>query len=127
MTLCYFGLYDSNFSRNRVFIRGLRENDVVVNECRDTSPGLLKFWRLWQKHRALPAYDAMVVGYPGHLVVPFAKLIARGPVVADFLGSLADAEVLSHRAGLWRRAKSALIDRLAVFFADVILLESEAQ
>jgi len=127
MTVCYFGIYDPVFGRNRVYRKGLTENGHAVLDCLDRSRGIAKFWRLWRKHRALPPYDVMVVGYPGHLIVPFAKLIARGPVVADLLGSLEDAETLSHGAGFWRRVKSALIDRLAVSFADIVLLESEAQ
>ena len=126
-TICWFGLYDPNFGRNRVYLKGLRAAGVSVLERQDSSPGLRKYWRLWQKHRALGAYDAMVVGYPGHLVVPFARLIARAPVVADLLGSLTDAEEQSHRPGVLRYLKSVLIDRLAVWSANIVLLESEAQ
>jgi len=108
-------------------MKGLRENGVEVIECRDDSKGFLKYWRLWKKHQAIGTYDVMIVGYPGHLVVPFAKLISRKPVIADLLGSLADAEEQSHEAGFLRRKWSVCLDHLAVRFADVILLESEAQ
>lgn len=128
MTVCYFGIYDSRFGRNRVYLKGLRENGVTIIECRDTSPGFLKYWWLLKKHYALKGnYDALVVGYPGHLVVPFARLISHKPIIADLLGSLADAEAYSHRPTLFRRIKSWLVDWFAVFFADVIFLESEAQ
>lgn len=127
MKILYFGIYDPNFGRNRVYMKGLREQDVEVIECRDDSKGFLKYWRLWKKHRAIGSYDAMIVGYPGHLVVPLAKLISRKPVIADLLGSMADAESNSRNTGFLRRAKSALIDWLAVRCADSILLESEAQ
>jgi len=33
MTICYFGDYNSNYSRNRVIIKGLKENGVNVLEC----------------------------------------------------------------------------------------------
>ncbi|MFA6502906.1 MAG: glycosyltransferase family 4 protein [Candidatus Paceibacterota bacterium] len=127
-TVCYFGIYDPQFGRNRVYQSGLRAQGVTVLECRDTSRGFLKFWRLWRKHGALRGkYDALVVGYPGHLVVPLARLISRKPVIADMLGSLADAEAHSHKTSIVRRVESALIDRLALWCADVVLLESEAQ
>ena len=126
-TICWFGIYDPNFGRNRVYLKGLRAAGVSVLECQDSSPGLRKYWRLWQKHREFKEYDAMVVGYPGHLVVPFARLIARAPVAADLLGSLADAEEQSHRPNFLRYIKSVLIDQLAVWCAQVVLLESEAQ
>lgn len=127
MTVCYFGIYEPSFSRNRVYLSGLRAAGVTVLECRDTSRGLLKYWRLWRKHRALGAYDALIVGYPGHAVVPLAKLIARTPVTADLLGSLADAEYHSYRPSLIRRLRSGVADWLAVGCADTVLLESEAQ
>ncbi len=128
MTICYFGIYDGSFGRNRVYIKGLRENGVEVIECNDTSPGFLKYWRLWKTHRTLRGkYDVLVVGYPGHAVVPLAKLISRKPVIADLLGSLSDAEIHSHNPNLMRRLKSSLADRLAIMSADIILLESEAQ
>lgn len=127
MTVCYFGIYEPNFSRNRIYISGLREQGIAVLECRDTSKWFLKYWRLWQKHRALPTYDVLIVGYPGHLVVPFAKLLSRKPVIADLLGSLSDAETYSHNPSFWSRVKNRIIDWLAVHFADSILLESQAQ
>lgn len=128
MKVLYFGIYDPNFSRNRIYISGLRQNGVEVIECRDSSPGFRKYWRLWRKHRAVhDQYDALVVGYPGHLVVPLARMISKKPIIADLLGSLTDAEVNSRGAGLARRFKSEIADRPAVWFADVVLLESEAQ
>ncbi|HUQ30358.1 MAG TPA: glycosyltransferase family 4 protein [Candidatus Paceibacterota bacterium] len=128
MKICWFGIYNPDFSRNQIYIRGLRVNDVTVLECADRSPGLRKYLRLWQKHRALQGnYDALVVGYPGHLVVPFAKLLSRKPVVADLLGSLADAEQHSHMPSRIRLLKSRIADWCAVHFADLVLLESEAQ
>lgn len=127
-TVCYLGMYASVFSRNKIYINGLRAHGVEVIECRDDSPGLRKYWRLWRKHRALRAsYDVLVIGYLEHMLVPFAKLISSRPIVADMLGSLADAEQHSHRPSSWRILKDTIIDWLAVTFADVVLLESKAQ
>lgn len=128
MKICYFGIYKSDLSRNRIYIAGLRARGIEVAECRDDGGKLAKYWNLWRKHRALGgSYDAMIVGYPGHLMTPFAKLISRKPVVADLLGSFKDAEEHSHQAGLIRGWRNGLIDRLAVWCADAILLESKAQ
>lgn len=127
MTILYFGIYNPDFSRNKVYIAGLREEGITVIECRDTSPGIVKYWRLWSKYRVSGAHDAVVVGYPGHVVVPFARLISRKPIIADLLGSLADAESNSRDLGQLRRLKNTLIDWFAVRCADIILLESESQ
>src|SRR3989344_3038871 len=128
MKICYFGIYDRDFGRNKIYIEGLEQFGHKILECRDASFGPLKFWRLFVKHRQIKNnYDFMMVGYPGHLIVLLAKLISRKPVVADLLGSLEDAEFYSHGKGFWRQIKNKIIDRLAVWFADAILLESHAQ
>lgn len=127
MKICYFGIYDPEFSRNKIYISGLRKLGVEIMECRDNSPGPLKFWRLWMKHRKIGNYDAMIVGYPGHMAVPFAKLISNKKVIADLLGSLYDAEVHSHNPSFFKKIKARIADYLAVKFAAIVLLESEAQ
>lgn len=128
MKICYFGIYNPDFSRNKIYISGLRQLGVEILECRDNSNGLVKYWNLWQKHKSIEnSYDAMIVGYPGHLVVPLAKLISNKPVIADLLGSLYDAEVHSHNPSFFKKIKTKIIDWLAVKFADTILLESYAQ
>ena len=72
-------------------------------------------------------YEAMIVGYPGHIMAPFAKIISRKIVIADLLGSFKDAQIHSHNSGAFRRLKDSIIDWMAVKFSDTVLLESEAQ
>lgn len=97
-------------------------------ECRDDGGRFAKYWNLWKKHRLIKnKYDAMIVGYPGHIMTPFAKIISRKPIIADLLGSFKDAQIHSHNSGALRRFKDSIIDWMAVKFADIVLLESEAQ
>jgi glycosyltransferase involved in cell wall biosynthesis len=128
MVICWFGIYDPTFSRNRIYMRSLQERGHTIIECRDSSPGFLKWWRLYHMHRALRGqYDALVVGYPGHVVVPLARLISNKKVIADLLGSLSDAGEHSHHHNLWHRIKNRCIDWLAVSCAHIVLVETEAQ
>lgn len=128
MKICYFGIYKSDLSRNKIYISGLRKKGVEVIECRDDGGRFVKYWNLWRKHRMIKnKYDAIIVGYPGHVIVPFAKLISKKPVIADILGSFKDAQIHSHNSGVVRRFKDSVIDWMAVKFSDVVLLESEAQ
>jgi hypothetical protein len=46
MTILYFGNYNPNYSRNRVLIRGLRENGVKVVECNVKRSGFLSLFFL---------------------------------------------------------------------------------
>lgn len=131
LRVCYFGIYNPEFSRNKVYIRGLRENGVSVVECNDKSPGLLKYWKLFRKHWDMRnKYDILVVGYPGHIITPFAKLISRKPVILDALCSLYESLILSrdaYKGNPFRVPAIRFIDWLAYVCADKILVETEKQ
>ncbi|MFA6432642.1 MAG: glycosyltransferase family 4 protein [Candidatus Paceibacterota bacterium] len=133
MKLCYFGIYNPDFGRNKPYISGLRQNGIEVVECRDTSWGPIKYWRLWRKHAAIIAsggYDALIVGYPGHIMVPFAKHLSRKSVIFDALCTLYEGEVISrgkYRSNPIMKAWIRLIDRRAIHAADQILVETNVQ
>ena len=143
MKICYFGISDPGFGRNKVYIAGLRALGHEVVECIDTTPGFRKYSRLKRRHAdilAVGGYDAMVVGYPSHLVVPFAKRLATHaqhvlggplrPVIFDALCTLYEGEVLSrgkYRLNPFMRWRIEYIDEKAVEAADHILVETEAQ
>lgn len=128
MRFLYFGIYDSDFSRNRIYMRDLRNAGHEIIECRDNTRGLLKYVRLVQRLRALKgSYDVIIVGYPGHIVVPLARLFGAAPVVSDLLGSLSDAAEHTYDAGFLSRTWFSWVDRLAIAFSDAVLVDSEAQ
>jgi glycosyltransferase involved in cell wall biosynthesis len=118
-------------SRNKIYAEGLRANGYTVLTCTDRSRGLKKYWQLYKKHKEYKGkYDILVVGYGGHVVVPFAKLISDKPVVFDALCSFYETEILSRDALKeipFRRAYVRFIDWMTTRFADKILVESEAQ
>jgi glycosyltransferase involved in cell wall biosynthesis len=69
----------------------------------------------------------MIVGYPSQVAVPLAKLISRKKVVLDALASLYEGEIVSRGGGVFKAWKTWLVDFSAYFFADLILVESNAQ
>jgi len=112
MRIVFWGTYDLGKPRNRILLRGLRENEVEVVECHaDVWSGiedksqvtgwgrrfmLLLRWifaypGLIVRYLRLPKHDAVIVGYPGQVDVlvlwPFARL-RRVPVVLDAFLSL---------------------------------------
>lgn len=129
--ICYFGIFNPDFSRNKIYISGLKKNGIDIIECRDRSAGIAKYWKLFKKHWAVRNdYDAMIVGYPGQIVAVFSKLISKKKVVLDALCSLYEAEVISRssaRLFSLRGIKIWLIDFFAYFFVDMILVETETQ
>ncbi len=151
MRVCYFGTYDPSFTRNALLLAGLRAAGATVVECRvplwrgtaDKLAAARGGWpgfarRLaaaWQaliaRHRQIGAYDALVVGYAGHLDVLLAHRLARRagrPVVLDAFLSLAetleDRGVASARSPRWQAAR--LLDRLACRRADRALVDTRA-
>jgi glycosyltransferase involved in cell wall biosynthesis/4-amino-4-deoxy-L-arabinose transferase-like glycosyltransferase len=128
MRFVYFGIYDPEFSRNRIYMRALRAAGHEIVECRDTSPGPMKYARLaWRLLSLRGTYDALIVGYPGHVTVPIARLFSRAPVIVDFLGSFSDALAHSHGASRFKKWIFTIVDWLAIWCADRVLVESEAQ
>lgn len=127
MKVCYFGIYNPNYARNRQFIKGLRENGVEVIECRVEPTEKYKYWQLFRKHRQIQNYDLMIVGFRGQAVMPLAKLICRRPIVFDALTSLYDSNIVD-RKSYPRYSLSAFkywfLDWLSCRLADIVLFES---
>lgn len=110
--VAYFGTYDPDYPRNAVLIAGLRDLGVDVTEFRAPLPALTAaematnggaarlatgvveaHVRLLVQHRERLDVDAVVVGYPGHFLVPFGRLLAayrHARLVFDPLVSLWD-------------------------------------
>ena len=110
--VAYFGTYDRAYPRNAVLIDGLRGRGVDVLEFQAPLPPLsaaemagppgaarlaagvaAAHLRLLVQHRRHLDVDAVVVGYPGHFLVPFGRLLAsvrRARLVFDPLVSLQD-------------------------------------
>lgn len=131
LRICYMGITKPGFSRAGVHIGALRSQGIIVHECFDEAPGWKKFWNLYKKHKALQGdYDVLVVGYPGAIVVPFAKLIASKPVIFDAAWSLYEGIVLArghHAHNPLGRFVVWSIDRLGHLFADRVLLDTDEQ
>ncbi len=130
IVVCYFGNYDSNYSRNRVLISGLRQNGAEVIECNDRSKFLLKYLRLFLKHHKIKnKYNVMVVGFPGQSVMLLAKLICRKKIIFDAFLSLYDSMVFDRKVCLPNSLKAKyywFLDWFSCGLADKILLDTRA-
>src|SRR5204862_4273587 len=108
LKVCYFGTYERAYPRNAQVISCLRaagvevaeEHVAVWDDLREGwSAGPGRALRLAAAEARLftrrpRGFDALVVGYPGHLDLPAARRAARGrPVVFNPLVSLADTLV----------------------------------
>jgi glycosyltransferase involved in cell wall biosynthesis len=149
--IVYFGTYDPAYPRNAVLITGLRELGVRVHEFNAPLPAVgaaemttpvgaarvaaavaVTHARLLAQHpRSLDA-AAVVVGYPGHFLVPFGRLVAafrRARLVFDPLVSLADTFAgdrgLVAQTG-WKASALRVVDRVAFALPSLVLADSQA-
>ena len=128
MNILYFGMYDPSYARNSILISGLRNNGVNVLECTDRSPGLRKFINLYRRHRKI-RYDVMIIGFMGHMIVPFAKLITNKPIVFDAFLSMYDSNIFDRKLAGRFSIKAAyywFLDWLSMHLADRVLLDTDA-
>lgn len=104
MRILFFGIYNPNYSRTRILMKGLRAHGAEIDECR-VDPReygrFAKFWHLYtraKRMRAEKRYDHILVAYPGHSVVWLAVLLfGKRRVVFDAFISLYNANIYDRR------------------------------
>jgi glycosyltransferase involved in cell wall biosynthesis len=144
MRVLYFGTYERSYPRNAQVISCLRragvevtEHHVSVWEGREHkwSAGLGTAVRLGAAELRLlrrppEPFDALIVGYPGHLDLAAARRAAgRRPVVFNPLVSLADTLVADRarfRSGSLPARALAAADRWAFGAADLVVADTAA-
>ena len=149
--VAYFGTYDRAYPRSAVLISGLRELNVEVLEFQAPLPALTAAQmattrgaarlalgvfeahaRLLVQHRRRLQIDAVIVGYPGHFLVPFGRALAafrRARLVFDPLVSLRDTFAGDRglmAAGGWKAAAVGVVDRAAFDLAGLVLADTWA-
>lgn len=134
MTICYFGSYNPNYSRNKILIDGLRKNGVTVLECRSTERSFIRrypilFKKFWSQRNRV---NVIVVGFVGHLDMPLAWLLARltgKKVIFDMFYSMYDTYVFDRKSTTPKSliAKSYFwIDKIAAILADCVITDTKA-
>lgn len=132
-TIAFFGIYDPNYSRNRVLMKGFEENGWKVIECR-VDPrqyrGLKKYFKLFQLGIAMrrQKIDLVLVAFPGQTVVPLARLIFGKKIIFDAFTSLYDSNVFDRKlygSRSFQGIRDYLLDWSALHMADSILSDTE--
>jgi glycosyltransferase involved in cell wall biosynthesis len=153
LAVAYFGTYEPAYPRNAVLLAGLREAGVELHEfsvplahelaaadmatlrCAGMVAGDLAraHLRLFLDRQRDLRIDALVVGYPGHFLVPFAKLLARrrrAKLVFDPLVSLFDTFSGDRGlVGLHSPVGRALwvLDEATFRLPDLVVADTESQ
>lgn len=130
MTICYFGIYNSDYSRNRVLINGLCQNGFKILECNSQKSGLFKYFDLARKHWSIRnKYDLMLVGFPGYQAMILAYCLSRKPVIFDAFSSLYDSMIFDRKIVNRNSLKAKyywFLDWFSCRLADKIIIDTQA-
>jgi len=130
MKILYFGIYNPEYSRNRVLMRGLNTGGIQMFKCnispRDRLPFLKLFLKYWKFRNT---YDIVLVGFPGQEIVFLAKFLTRKPLIFDAFTSHYGGYILDRH--YWSpqslRAKYyRFLDKWSCKLADLVLLDTNA-
>lgn len=130
MKICYVN-FSLNNPRDRITLRGLRENSVAVQEISDMVPGWRKYARIARAYYTRrKECDAIVIGYAGSILAILLRLLTRKKIVYNALATFYDSMIVSRFGGalfsLWS-AWYYLIDAIAFRCADRVFVECQAQ
>lgn len=132
MNICFFGIYNKNYSRNRVLMRGFRENGHTVFQC-NVNPKkygrLTKFFALFREYKKISKqkFDYVIVAFPGHSVCWFARLLFDCQVIFDMFVSLYNSEVEDRKKSnrfSFRGIYAWLLDWSSMFLSHKILIDT---
>ncbi len=100
--VCFFGIYDPGYSRNRVLRHAFEKNGFVVVECRvdpKRESGVKKYYALVKEFRKIneEKFEHVIVCFPGHSVVWLARILFGKRIIFDAFLSLYDSNVLDRK------------------------------
>jgi glycosyltransferase involved in cell wall biosynthesis len=129
--VCFFGIYNPEYSRNRVLISGFKQNDFDVFECRvDPKSGKIKkYIALLEEYKKIKdiKFDYIIVAFPGHSVVWLAYLLFGKDIIFDAFVSLYDSNVWDrklYKPFSPRGFRDWFLDWYSCMFAEKILLDT---
>src|SRR3989344_5286844 len=129
MRILYFGVYNPGYSRNRVLIKGLKQNGAEIIECRASGKSWLKYLKLFRGFMRSPGFDLMIVGFPGQEVMFLARLLTRKPIIFDAFTSHYGGYILDRQyfnKNSWRAKYYRWIDKFSCRLADLVLLDTNS-
>lgn len=100
MAVCFIAGREPTYTRNAIILKGLREQDVRIVECTDSSrsyllryPNVLKRFVLNNKKDL----DLVFIGFLGQPLVPIIKRLTNKPIILDAFLSTYDTMCFDRR------------------------------
>jgi len=132
-TICFFGIYDREYPRNKVIIDGFIENGYKIVHC-NINPkiykGLKKYWLLIKESRKIKNqnFDFIWVAFPGHTCVWLAKILFLNTrlvfdvFISQYASNVIDRKV--YKPHSFNAYKSYFLDWYSVNLADVVVIDA---
>ncbi len=129
MKVCWFGIYDAGYSRNKVLLSGLHQAKVDVVECNAIEfKGLTKYIHLIRELRSLHNdYDVIFCAFPVNYNVIIARLFQKRPIVIDAFFPLYDAYVHDRKSTQKWSLKALVynwLDRINLRLAKLVITDT---
>lgn len=132
--VCFFGIYDENYSRNRVLIKGFKDNNFEVTHCKidpKINKGFKKFYLLYKEYKKIKEnhFDQVIVAFPGHSVVWLARILFGKKIIFDAFVSIYNSNYEDRR--LYSKyslnaLKDIFLDWYSIRLSSVVLLDTNA-
>lgn len=129
MRILYFGVYNPDYSRNRILIRGLKASGVEIIKCRVPAKSRLKYIKLFWRFMRSPGFDLMMVGFPGQEIMFLARFLTSKPIIFDAFTSHYGGYVLDRKKNpikSFRAKYYRFLDKWSCKLANIILLDTQA-
>jgi glycosyltransferase involved in cell wall biosynthesis len=132
--ICFFGIFDENYSRNRVLIKGFKENNFEVYFCKidpSVHKGIKKFYELYLQYKKIKEnkFDHVLVAFPGHSVVWLARILFGNNIIFDAFVSLYNSNYQDRRK-YFKYSLSAFKDKILDWYSirlcKYVLLDTNA-
>jgi glycosyltransferase involved in cell wall biosynthesis len=131
--VCFFGIYDPEYARNRVLMSGFRKNGYEVVECQADPRkffGLKKYFELYRQYKKIRnnKFEFIIVAFPGQSVVWLARLLFGNRIIFDAFLSLYSSNVFDRKlysAKSFNGIKDYLMDVFGSKLATKVLLNTD--
>jgi len=130
--VCFFGIHNPSYTRNRVLSIGLERRGYEVVHCRidpKKNKGIGKYLSLYREYKKIKHenFELVVVAFPGHTIVWLARLLFGKNIVFDAFVSLHNAKAdreLYRGVSHIIRIKDVFFDWLSALLAERVLLDT---
>lgn len=130
LKICFFGIYNKDYSRNRILLKSFELNEIEVVECVTNKRGFIKYLDLILKFAKMKKdFDFVFVAFPGQQVCILAKILTRKKIIFDAFISLYDSLVEDRKIFKKNSIKANyywFLDFLSLKFSDFIIVDTQS-